>query len=282
MAASSRSDQSGDKVKITLTGAQETMLAALVCRARDAKMPEPVLNDTWACQVLEQIDHDVDKFGIDDSQAIMHVLRARCLDRWVTDFLRHNAQATVVHLACGLDTKCLRLPWGSEVRWIDLDMPDVVDLRRKLLPSPDGDYQLVAADVADDAWLEKIPADRPTLIIAQGLLMYLDEPTGKRLIQRLVDHFKTGQLVVDFVGSIILTLQGYIKTLKATAATFKWGVNDPKELEALHTQLKMMDCLRPAELDGFEKVPFVTRLILNVYWYLPRLRNLSFYVRYRF
>ncbi|KAI1371097.1 putative polyketide synthase protein [Hypoxylon crocopeplum] len=283
MDSSTSSSQVGNKVKVTLTGTQETLMGPLIARARDARMPNPVLNDIYAAQVLDNIDHDIEKFGIDDTKATMHTLRALCLDRWVVEFLASNPQSTVVHLACGLDSRWQRLkPDLTKTRWIDLDLPDVVELRSKLIPCPQGDYKLVAADVTEEAWLEQIPADRPTVVICQGLLMYLEEEQGKQLIQRLVNHFKTGQLIIDCVGTIMLSLQGKLETLQATGSSFKWGVDDPNTLVALHPQLKILDCLGPADLSGFSRMPLGTRLILSTYSYLPWFRYLSSYVRFNF
>ncbi|KAL7622442.1 hypothetical protein AAE478_007947 [Parahypoxylon ruwenzoriense] len=284
MALPVSSHQAAGKVKISLTGVQETLMAPLIARARDAKMTQSVLNDVWAAHALERIDHDLDKFQIDDNKATMHALRARRLDVWASEFLANNPVATVVHLACGLDSRCQRLnPDLTKVRWIDVDLPDVVSLRSTLIPSPQGDYTLMAADATDEAWLRQVPTDNgPTAIICQGLLMYLEEETGKRLIQRLVNHFKSGQLIIDCVGTIVLSLQSQIDIVTATRSAFKWGVDDPKTLEALHPQLKMLDCLGPVELDGFSRMPLSTRLMLSTYSYLPWFRYLSSYVRYNF
>ncbi|KAI0138994.1 putative polyketide synthase protein [Hypoxylon sp. NC0597] len=281
--SSASSSPSTKRIKITLTGPQETLMAPLIARARDARMPQPVLNDVYAVQVLDQIDHDIDKFRIDDPQAIMQTLRARCHDKWTAEFLANNPEATVVHLACGLDSRVQRLnPDLTKVRWIDLDLPDVIELRSQLMPCPEGDYTLIAADATDAAWLEQVPADRPTVIVCQGLLMYLEEEAGKRMIQQLVNHFKSGQLIVDCVGSIMLSLQHRVEVLTATGSSFKWGLDEPQTLEALHPQLKMLECLGPAELGGFSRMPLSARLMLSTYSYLPWFRYLSSYVRFTF
>jgi len=43
----------------------------------------------------------------------------------------------VVHLACGLDARCERVRWGEGVRWYDVDLGDVAELRRSLFPEPE-------------------------------------------------------------------------------------------------------------------------------------------------
>ncbi|WP_208719834.1 class I SAM-dependent methyltransferase [Amycolatopsis circi] len=73
-----------------------------------------------------------------------------------------------------MDSRAFRLDPPSGVRWFDVDLPDVIALRRKLYSADDG-YRTIAASVTDSGWLDEIPADRPTLILAEGLLRYLRE-----------------------------------------------------------------------------------------------------------
>ena len=61
------------------------------------------------------------------------LLRMTKFDSQVHDFLMRNPQAAVVHIGCGLDTRFERVDNG-QVEWFDLDIPDVMALREKLIP----------------------------------------------------------------------------------------------------------------------------------------------------
>ncbi|RYP58956.1 hypothetical protein DL771_011045 [Monosporascus sp. 5C6A] len=215
------------RVKVSLAPTQSTLLLTLYARVVDAQRPAPIINDTRAVQVLNQVEHDPADLRCHDTQQALILLRARQLDEWTADFLESHSEATVLHLACGLDSRCLRLNWGPKVRWIDVDFPDVVDLRAEVYENPEGDYQLISADVTDDAWLKQIPTDRPTAVVFEGLTPYLEEATGKALIRRLAEHFKTGQLIFDTVGPLSVSLQSLIKPLKKAGAKFTWGTIVP-------------------------------------------------------
>lgn len=138
----------GAKAKITLNGAPKTLLVTLYCRSYDCQNGRPALNDRWAGYVLQHIDFDFEDSNLTPFFCNSMALRARYFDQWTTDFLeRHTHQpVTVLHLACGLNAQAHRVRWFNDtrgrVRWIDVDLPEVVDLRRKLLPEPQGDYQL--------------------------------------------------------------------------------------------------------------------------------------------
>jgi len=60
------------------------------------------------------------------------LLRNREFDRYAQDFLRCHPEAVVVHIGCGLDSRFERVDNG-QVEWYDLDLPHVIELRRKLI-----------------------------------------------------------------------------------------------------------------------------------------------------
>jgi O-methyltransferase involved in polyketide biosynthesis len=227
----------GQPVSMELKGVQETTLLPLAAKARDAEQAEPVLGDKYSAQTLSRIDPNYDwqrATGNPLMQSVM-VSRARLLDDWTAEFLRGHAEATVIHIASGLDSRCLRLApiWtaaGKKVRWIDVDLPDVVELRRKLeLPEPEGgDYELRAADALAQDWLDAIPADRPTVVVAEGLVMYLKPEDGLSLFERLAKRFQGvgGQIVCDLAGSWIVGTQKQSPTSRM--AELQWAVDNPE------------------------------------------------------
>ena len=85
-----------------------------------------------------------------------------------------------------------RLDPGPGVEWYDVDYPDVIALRKKLFPTRPR-YHLVATSATDPSWLDRIPADRPVLLLAEGISMYLTEREGVALLQRVVDRFRVGR-----------------------------------------------------------------------------------------
>lgn len=187
--------------KIDFTGVQSTMLVTLFLRALDFKDPRPILGDHYAAEAVDRIDYDwakIDKPAINRSRYLV-ALRSRQFDTWTTDFLRRNPDATVLQLACGLDTRAFRMDPPAGVSWFDVDLPDVIDLRRKLYEDGPG-YRMIASSVTDEQWLEEIPTGKPVLIIAEGLLMYLHEAEVRQLLKRLIDRFGTGELIFDGIA----------------------------------------------------------------------------------
>ena len=185
-----------EKLHVDLSGAPQTMLATFYAKALDADLPKPILGDRWAKEIVDRIDYDWSKTSITKANSPSVTTRSAHFDNWASQFLAVHAEATVVHLGCGLDARAFRLDPGPGVEWYDVDYPDVIDLRRQLFPSRDN-YHVIAASVTDPAWLADVRSDRPTLMIAEGLTMYLTQSDGVALLRRIVDAFPTGELQFD-------------------------------------------------------------------------------------
>lgn len=271
-----------DREKITLTGAQETMLATLYGRALDSRAPNSILRDQEADKAIRRIDYDFHKTGIKGTSAAGVALRAKTLDDWTAEFLAGHREATVLHLACGLDTRVHRLAPPPSVRWIDVDYPEVIDLRERLLPHPTGDYQMIGASVTDDEWLDEVPGDRPTVAVFEGLTMYLHKEDGKRLIQRITGRFPSGQLLFDGYGTLGIRLQKLVPAVRNAGARLHWAIDDPREIEGWHDGLECLDALRSVDMSGLDKLPPSGRLGMWVLARVPGLRDVGRILRYRF
>ncbi|KAK6194049.1 hypothetical protein LQW54_011851 [Pestalotiopsis sp. IQ-011] len=98
-------------VDMKLQGVQETTLIPLIAKALDAVSPQPVLNDKYSEQTLSRIDasYDWKRATVHALMKRVLVTRTRLLDMWAADFLEHHDEAPVLHVASGLDSRCLRL-----------------------------------------------------------------------------------------------------------------------------------------------------------------------------
>jgi len=268
------------RVKITFTGAQETLLATLYGRALDNRSPDPVLGDAEADRLGREIDYDFRRTGITPGVATGVAARAKLLDDWTAEFLAARPEATVLHLGCGLDTRAHRLGPPPSVRWFDVDHPEVIELRRRLLREPDGDYHMIGASVTDEGWLEGLPGDRPVVAVFEGLSMYLREEEGRRLIERITTHFPRGQVLFDCYSRLAIRLQRLVPTIRSTGARLYWGIDDPRELE--RWGLTCLDAVRALELPGLERAPLRERVRLRLAARIPRMRDTGRLLRYAF
>ncbi|MQA85350.1 MAG: class I SAM-dependent methyltransferase [Streptosporangiales bacterium] len=278
------------QVKVRLTDAMETSLIMLYGLAMDAHAEPTILGDTMAAQAFEKVDYDFTRLNTrlvspKDMRAKV-AARAKYFDTWTAEFLAAHEQATVLHLGAGLDPRVWRVDPGPEVRWYDIDYPGVVEARGKLFPER-GNYQMIASSVTDPEWLEQIPTDRPVLVVAQGLTMYLQPAEGHALFRRITERFPSGALALDTHNW--LGVRGVNKMLKRQfgAPLLHWAINDAHELERVNPRLRCADAvsaLSPALVDELPPglAPRGSKLFCQVVQLIPTLRNISLFVRYEF
>jgi O-methyltransferase involved in polyketide biosynthesis len=268
--------------KVRLTGAQETTLATLYGKAMESRRPDSILGDIAADEALRRIDYDFSKLKIRRSDHTSLAVRAKAYDTWVRQFLDSHPVCTVLHLGCGLDTRVYRVDPPPTVRWYDIDLPDVIELREKLFPPRDG-AQHVAASLADPHLLDVISGDTPVLVVAEGLTPYLRAVDGLSLLRRITEHFASGEMLFDGYGRFgVWFLQRY-GCVKASGAQLGWAINDPRELERAVPGLIFDAELWYTNAPGFEKhYSWLYRRLVSALYHVTPIRRLGRPLRYRF
>ncbi|MDT7770706.1 MAG: hypothetical protein QOI30_3723, partial [Mycobacterium sp.] len=174
-----------------LTPVERTAFVTQYARALDSRWPRPILGDKLADEIVAKIDYDFDGMGVPSSAVRQTALRAKMLDDRVRRFISRHPDAVVVALGAGLDTGMLRVEPPATVDWYNVDLPNVIALRDDLVPARDHAYS-VAASLADDRWTDQIPSERPTILIADGLLAFLPESVIVHLFRHIPEHFRSG------------------------------------------------------------------------------------------
>ncbi|WP_158549306.1 class I SAM-dependent methyltransferase [Lysobacter silvisoli] len=268
---------------VRLQGSQQTLLITLYAKALDNRSPRPLLGDELADEVVRRIDADFARFPLRGGQIAGLALRAKVLDDWAREWLARHPDTLVLHLGCGLDTRVFRINPPADLDWIDLDYPEVIELRRSLLPERYGSYRMAAMDVSSKDWLAPIAGGRPVLVISEGLFPYLEEADARLLVQRVVDRFPRGQWLCDIYSRFAVRWLARSWVARTTGAQFgDWGFDDPREMEAWHPRLAFVDEPRLSERAEVALLPARQR---GLYWAYDRwawLRRLGRMARYQF
>ncbi|MGH8861776.1 MAG: class I SAM-dependent methyltransferase [Jatrophihabitantaceae bacterium] len=188
------------QVSVELEGVPETLLWTLYHRATEAARPDTVLRDPKAVELLARIDFPFEaRFGPAGAiQSQWQALRAACFDRQVVRFLADRPDATVVALGEGLETQFWRVDNGR-VRWLTVDLPETIAVRRALLPEPPRG-RLLAGSALDTRWLDEVDTAAGVLVTAQGLLMYLAPADVHDLLRACAGRIPAGALLFDAVS----------------------------------------------------------------------------------
>ena len=270
--------------RIRLTKEKETYLATLYGKALDAAMENPILGDRFAADAVRRIDYDFKELKLPSGGEITLPMRARHFDQWTRAFLAANPVSTVLHLGCGLDTRVYRIDPGPQVRWFDVDLPDVIALREQLYPERDG-YRRISASVTDLAWLDTIPGDTPVLVVAEGLVVYLKEQDGTALFRRISEQFPSGQIVFDAYSGAMVRLVSRLATVRGAKVKLVWGIDDPHDLEQQVPRLHLVEDVgfltMPELVDRLSKNGF-SKAMHGFLGRLPFYRNLVRHLRYAF
>src|SRR5882757_522522 len=269
------------KVSVDLSGPAQTMLTTLYCKALDADLDRPVLGDGFAKAAVGRIDYDWRELGIADRWTPLVTVRAAQYDIWASQFLAVHQHATVVHLGCGLDSRVFRLDPGPGVEWYDLDYPAVIALREKLFPTRPR-YHLVATSATDPSWLDRIPADRPVLLLAEGISMYLTEGEGVALLQHVVDRFRSGELQIDFYNWLTIRSQKTHKLQRQSGSTLHWAVNSPADVLSRVSGIRLLTAVTFFDATTFSRTSPAFRLARRLVRAVPPLRRTLQYHRYAF
>lgn len=231
---------------------QATMVMPLWGRVNCSKLYPDVLEDSKAHEIYEQMvqdfDFDVGKiehFHRERSEyyGLVFCTRARHFDDGLQSYLKEKPNAIVVNLGAGMETGYYRNDNGN-LRWFEVDLPNVIKLRDKYLPGNDR-HKNLPADILELSWIEKIPfsPDTGIFFIAGGLFMYFSEFEIKELLSRFAEKFPVGELMFD--GSSRFGMKFTNKrTKKAGRTEMLWkssiDKNFKKQFECMNNHIKVV------------------------------------------
>jgi methyltransferase (TIGR00027 family) len=229
----------------SLSDVAETLLMMLYIRAMESQRPDALIKDEKAVALIHQMDQDFlqNKLAkIDEETQVAIVLRNREFDRHARGFLARNPEAVVVHIGCGLDARFERVDNG-QVEWYDLDLPEVIELRRKFIGGEGARYHFLACSVLDNAWLNVVSAhhQRPFLFLAEGVFMYLEEAQVQSLVLTLKEHFSGAELVFDAFSPFFVWANNRRVTLTEIGARCHWALKRGKDLERWSDGICLLD-----------------------------------------
>ena len=138
---------------------------------------------------------------------------------------------TVLNLAAGLDARPFRLDLPRDLRWIHADLPPMVDYFRERMQAetPRCDLEYVAVDLREEAprreLFARVAGLGPTLVITEGLLLYLPEPAVAGLARELHDSARPRWWLTDLASPRLLKMleKRWSPTLQAGNAPFVFG-----------------------------------------------------------
>ena len=216
-----------DETKVELGKVQQTLFFPLLARVRESQSKRPLLRDPKAADIVRTVGIDFSSYPT--PMRVLVVIRTLTLDWWVRQFLAEHPAGTVVELGAGLNTRFERIDNGS-VHWIDLDLPDTIELRRRFFTDT-GRRRMLTASLLDEDWIPEVEAlPGPYFFVADGVLPYLTEDEVTGTLARLAAKFPGSKLAFDSYPRVALEWE-HKMAAKRDLAFWQWSCDDPRTLE---------------------------------------------------
>ena len=232
--------------KINLGAVQETLVIPLWARAKEAEKDNPIVYDPYAKDILNVIDYDFSSIeaGQQDHQKVW-AIRSYNFDTVVREFLARNDCSVVIDIGAGLDTTFRRVDNGA-VLWINMDLPDVVDLRHRLIPDSERETT-IAKSVFDFTWIDDIAhltEGRSIMFMAAGVLCYFREAEVETLFRKLAETYPSAHVIFDAMSRFTVWGSNRAVLRKSgidSSALLRWHLNNPTHLKKWVHTIKVIE-----------------------------------------
>lgn len=240
-----------------LHGVERTLFLPLIVRAQ-APVWSPLLDpqDVQAQQVLAQSGQTLGEYPVDMATALNILWRTRKIKDLASQFFAHFPHLQGVNLGAGLSDYFQWLDNG-ENRWLDIDLPEVVDLRKQLLPQTAERTEVRADDLRRAGWWDHLGLQRhnhrnPLLLISEGVLMYMQPTEVKAFFQEIGEHAPEGtELLCDFISPLGIGRTTLANQQAGESVAFGWGAHNGVEIASFHPRLELLEQHSVAEVYGW-------------------------------
>ena len=225
-----------------ISGVPETLLIPLWAKAVETGKDGAIIGDAKSVEIVNSIDYDFSKFEKSWASQTGVSIRTLILDTAVREFLGKNGDAVIVNLGAGLDTRFERLNDARIYMWYDVDLPGVIDLRKRFFS--EGPRNLfIPCSIFTGEWMAGIrDKNRPVLIIAEGLLMYFSESELRPFFDIISQEFRGGEMLFEMLAPLLVGRSRHHDAVKMTgkAVEFKWGLGDSGEMETWNERIRFI------------------------------------------
>ena len=198
-------------------------------------------------------------------------MRSAVFDRWTKQQMEENPDAVVLHVGCGMDSRCQRVEICNHL-WFDVDFPEVIAERKRYFKESES-YHMIGSDIREDAWLSGIPKGKTAIIVMEGISMYLQQPELKAVLKRWKNHFGDIRILMDTYTVFAARATKYKNPVNEVGVTQVYGLDDPKELEDAGISFVQEHALTPEWLiaqlpkkeQGFFRHMFAGKLARRIY-----------------
>jgi methyltransferase (TIGR00027 family) len=213
----------------------DTALWAAAYRALESRNPEPLFQDPFAEQLAGEKGRGiVEKLRGGEKNAFSFSIRTRFFDDAIREVIEKEGLDSVLNLGSGLDTRPYRLKLPADLKWFDVDLPEIISYMQEKMRSSKPLCQLerLSWDINDESSRRQLfskinQTSRKTLIVSEGVITYFTSQQVDLLVKDLNEAPCFRFWLHDFYSrKVILRLQQEWKKQFSPEALFQFDPED--------------------------------------------------------
>jgi methyltransferase (TIGR00027 family) len=199
---------------MTIEHISDTARWVAVYRAMESERPDALFHDPFARRLAGEKGSEIVRTLKDGhSMAWAMIVRTQVFDEIIMAEIASDRIDLVLNLAAGLDARPWRLELPSSLRWVDVDLPEILRYKLETLgdAKPKCTYEAVEADLTDAAARRALFArlgaeSTRVLVVTEGLLVYLSDAEVGALASDLHAIPSFARWVIDLANPRLLKM----------------------------------------------------------------------------
>lgn len=170
--------------RLAIQNISDTSFLVAYFRAQETDRADAIFADPLAKKLVgergEHMAHSIS--GMSKYVEWSVISRTIIIDRFIQKLVQSGSVDSVLNLGAGLDTRPYRLNLPSDLKWVEVDHPDIIRHKNEILKSEKPYCQLlrVELDLANRIERKKFFTDilntsKSVLVLTEGVLFYLNE-----------------------------------------------------------------------------------------------------------
>ncbi len=197
----------------------DTAIWVAYYRALESKRPDALFHDKFAEILVGERGEKIamSMKGTSRYTQWSVVIRTYIIDQYIQNLVASGVD-TVINLGAGLDTRPYRLSLPKTLRWIEVDYPELIQYKEKLLNTqvPNVNLKRISLDLADrpqrQAFFKQISEEsKKVLVITEGVIPYLRETQVAELAEDILSQKNFENWIAEYISKQVYR---YLQTQK--------------------------------------------------------------------
>ena len=206
--------------------------------------PTFAAGDAYAAPALRKLNVDVSDYQHDKLSVFGVLSRTQVFKQLAGDFFERHPCAIGANLGCGLTHYFQWLDKRTN-HWLDADVPQVMRLRKRLLPASNKRHLNAPVDLSQPGWWQRLGlperhSEVPVLLMCEGVLMYLEAHEVDHVLHEFGQNAPAGsEMLFDTLSWLAIGCASMHPSVCHTHAEFKWGSKHMRDFTAPHPRLAL-------------------------------------------